>query len=122
MKELKDIQKSAAIKSGVFTCELANDNLFEWDVKLKQFDPESKPVTICGPAQTSLSSFDFPLVLVCVRFVIFSAHASHRSLWAFLSGFVCVCKSVVFLVSIRRLPFKVAVLGHMFIRASSVTH
>eukprot|EP00039_Didymoeca_costata_P029782 m.26372 g.26372 ORF g.26372 m.26372 type:complete len:275 (-) comp7789_c0_seq1:107-931(-) len=42
MKELRDIRNSAAVKNGVFTAELFNDNLFEWDVKLKQFDPDSK--------------------------------------------------------------------------------
>jgi len=42
MKELKDIQKSAALKDGVFSVDLVGDNLFEWDVKLRKFDEESK--------------------------------------------------------------------------------
>lgn len=34
MKELKDIYRSENYKNGVFTIELKNDNLYEWDVKL----------------------------------------------------------------------------------------
>jgi ubiquitin-conjugating enzyme E2 Q len=35
-------RKSTALEAGVFSAELNNDNLFEWDVKLKKFDEESK--------------------------------------------------------------------------------
>lgn len=41
MKELKDIQTSASLQAGVYTVALAEDNLFEWDVKLYQFDKDS---------------------------------------------------------------------------------
>jgi ubiquitin-conjugating enzyme E2 Q len=41
MKELERIQKSDSVKSGVFSVSLADDNLFEWDLKYYKFDPES---------------------------------------------------------------------------------
>jgi len=41
LKELKDIEKCESLAKGVFTVALANDNLFEWDVKLYKFDADS---------------------------------------------------------------------------------
>lgn len=41
MKELKNIKKNEANEPN-FTVDLVDDNLFEWDVWLKGFDPESK--------------------------------------------------------------------------------
>ena len=36
------MHKGTAVSEGIFTAELNNDNLFEWDIKLKKFDEESK--------------------------------------------------------------------------------
>eukprot|EP00045_Choanoeca_perplexa_P003737 m.33175 g.33175 ORF g.33175 m.33175 type:complete len:274 (-) comp12203_c0_seq1:82-903(-) len=41
MKELRDLDKSPSVKEKVFTVSLVNDNLFEWDVRLYKFDPDS---------------------------------------------------------------------------------
>ncbi|KAL3078753.1 hypothetical protein niasHS_014535 [Heterodera schachtii] len=41
MKELKEIYRCQNYKNGVFTVELQNDNLYEWDVKLKKVDNDS---------------------------------------------------------------------------------
>jgi ubiquitin-conjugating enzyme E2 Q len=41
MKELRDTFKSDNHKQGVFSVELVDDNLYEWNVKLNQVDPES---------------------------------------------------------------------------------
>lgn len=41
MKELKDIYKSDSFKNAVYEIELVNDNLYDWNVKLKKVDPDS---------------------------------------------------------------------------------
>ena len=41
MKEFRDVQKCTSVKEGVFTAELADDNLFEWDIRLYKFDQDS---------------------------------------------------------------------------------
>ena len=41
MKELRQIYKSCAYKSGEFTIELVNESLYEWNVKIIKLDPES---------------------------------------------------------------------------------
>lgn len=41
MKELKEIYRSENYKNGIFTIELEKDNLYEWNVKLKQVDKDS---------------------------------------------------------------------------------
>eukprot|EP00042_Codosiga_hollandica_P047213 m.509279 g.509279 ORF g.509279 m.509279 type:complete len:276 (+) comp57399_c0_seq2:1038-1865(+) len=41
MKELERIQKCQAVKDGIFSVSLADENLFEWDLKYYKFDPES---------------------------------------------------------------------------------
>ena len=35
MKELKEVYKSENYKSGIFTVELKDENLYEWDIFLK---------------------------------------------------------------------------------------
>uniref|UniRef100_A0A915PJX8 UBC core domain-containing protein n=1 Tax=Setaria digitata TaxID=48799 RepID=A0A915PJX8_9BILA len=39
MKELKDIYRSDHFKNGVYSVELIMDSLYEWHVKLKNFEP-----------------------------------------------------------------------------------
>ena len=41
MKELDRITKSDSVKEGVFSVELVDDNLCEWDVHIKSFDADS---------------------------------------------------------------------------------
>ena len=42
MKELKEVYRSESFKRGVFTVELVNDSLYEWNVKLLVVDPDSQ--------------------------------------------------------------------------------
>lgn len=43
MKELRDVKKCASVTTErVFDVDLHDENLFEWDVWLKKWDPESK--------------------------------------------------------------------------------
>eukprot|EP00035_Acanthoeca_spectabilis_P022202 m.442518 g.442518 ORF g.442518 m.442518 type:complete len:287 (+) comp18818_c0_seq1:198-1058(+) len=43
MKELRDVKRSAAVVTDkVFDVDLHDENLFEWDVWLKKWDPDSK--------------------------------------------------------------------------------
>lgn len=41
MKELREVYRSESFKRGVFTVELINDSLYEWNVKLHVVDPDS---------------------------------------------------------------------------------
>lgn len=41
MKELREVYRSESFKKGVFTVELVNDSLYEWNVKLLKVDPDS---------------------------------------------------------------------------------
>lgn len=41
MKELKDIYRSDSYKAGVYSVELINDSLYEWNVKLQIVDSDS---------------------------------------------------------------------------------
>jgi len=41
MKELRDIYKSDSFKKEIYTIELANDCLYEWNVRLKKVDKDS---------------------------------------------------------------------------------
>ncbi|GFO50400.1 ubiquitin-conjugating enzyme e2 q1 [Plakobranchus ocellatus] len=41
MKELRDIYKSDSYKNEIFTVELVNDSLYEWNIRLKKVDKES---------------------------------------------------------------------------------
>lgn len=41
MKELRDIYRSQSFKNGVYEVELMNDNLYEWQVRLRNVDPDS---------------------------------------------------------------------------------
>lgn len=47
MRELKVIKSCAAVTDGVFDTDLADDNLAEWDVWLKRFDPDSNLAKVC---------------------------------------------------------------------------
>jgi ubiquitin-conjugating enzyme E2 Q len=42
MKELKEVYRSESFKRGVFSVELVNDSLYEWNVKLLVVDPDSQ--------------------------------------------------------------------------------
>ncbi|XP_054160719.1 ubiquitin-conjugating enzyme E2 Q2-like [Oppia nitens] len=42
MKELKEVYRSESFKRGVFTVDLVNDSLYEWNVKLLIVDPDSQ--------------------------------------------------------------------------------
>ncbi|CAG0916318.1 unnamed protein product [Notodromas monacha] len=42
MKELRDIYRSQSFKKGVYEVELVNDNLYEWQVRLRHVDPDSQ--------------------------------------------------------------------------------
>ncbi|KAG8184865.1 hypothetical protein JTE90_016206 [Oedothorax gibbosus] len=41
MKELREVYRSESFKKEVFTVELVNDSLYEWNVKLLKVDPDS---------------------------------------------------------------------------------
>lgn len=41
MKELKEVYKSDSFKRGIFTVELVNDSLYEWNVKILVVDSDS---------------------------------------------------------------------------------
>ncbi|KAK3606250.1 hypothetical protein CHS0354_037927 [Potamilus streckersoni] len=41
MKELREIYKSESYKKGIYSVELVNDCLYEWNIKLKKVDPDS---------------------------------------------------------------------------------
>lgn len=41
MKELREVYRSDSFKRGVFSVELINDSLYEWNVKLLRVDPDS---------------------------------------------------------------------------------
>lgn len=41
MKELRDIYRSDSYKNGVYSVEMNNDNLYEWDVRLEKVDSDS---------------------------------------------------------------------------------
>ncbi|XP_023568389.1 ubiquitin-conjugating enzyme E2 Q2 isoform X3 [Octodon degus] len=41
MKELRDIYRSQSYKTGIYSVELINDSLYEWQVKLQKVDPDS---------------------------------------------------------------------------------
>ncbi|XP_070543593.1 ubiquitin-conjugating enzyme E2 Q2-like [Ptychodera flava] len=41
MKELRDVYRSDSFKKGVYTVDLVNDSLYDWNVKLKIVDPDS---------------------------------------------------------------------------------
>jgi ubiquitin-conjugating enzyme E2 Q len=41
MKELREVYRSESFKKGVFTVDLINDSLYEWNVKMFRFDPDS---------------------------------------------------------------------------------
>ena len=41
MKELREVYRSESFKKGVFTVELINDSLYEWNVKMFHVDPDS---------------------------------------------------------------------------------
>uniref|UniRef100_A0A6G1SCB6 Ubiquitin-conjugating enzyme E2 Q2 n=1 Tax=Aceria tosichella TaxID=561515 RepID=A0A6G1SCB6_9ACAR len=42
MKEFRQFHKSDSYKNGIFTVELVDDNIYEWNVKLKKVDPDSE--------------------------------------------------------------------------------
>ncbi|XP_050401487.1 ubiquitin-conjugating enzyme E2 Q1 [Patella vulgata] len=41
MKELRDIYRSASFKNEIYTVDLVNDSLYEWNVRLKKVDQDS---------------------------------------------------------------------------------
>ncbi|XP_033219090.1 ubiquitin-conjugating enzyme E2 Q2 isoform X1 [Belonocnema kinseyi] len=41
MKELRDIYRSDSFKKGMYSIELVNDSLYEWNIKLMCVDPDS---------------------------------------------------------------------------------
>ena len=41
MKELKEVYRCDSFKKGVFTVDLINDSLYEWNVKMFRVDPDS---------------------------------------------------------------------------------
>lgn len=41
MKELRDIYRSDSFKKGMYSLELVNDSLYEWNVRLMAVDPDS---------------------------------------------------------------------------------
>lgn len=41
MKELREVYRSDSFKKGVYTVELINDSLYEWNVKMFRVDPDS---------------------------------------------------------------------------------
>ncbi|XP_067637984.1 ubiquitin-conjugating enzyme E2 Q2 isoform X1 [Eurosta solidaginis] len=41
MKELRDIYRSDSFKSNMYSIELVNDSIYEWNIRLKSVDPDS---------------------------------------------------------------------------------
>lgn len=41
MKELRDIYRSDSFKKGMYSIELVNDSLYEWNIRLMSVDPDS---------------------------------------------------------------------------------
>lgn len=41
MKELREIYRSNSFKQGIYSIELVNDSLYEWNIKLYKVDPDS---------------------------------------------------------------------------------
>ncbi|VVC91589.1 ubiquitin-conjugating enzyme E2 Q2 [Leptidea sinapis] len=41
MKELRDIYRSHSFKSNMYSIELINDSLYEWNIRLRSVDPDS---------------------------------------------------------------------------------
>ncbi|XP_035662684.1 ubiquitin-conjugating enzyme E2 Q2-like isoform X2 [Branchiostoma floridae] len=41
MKELKNVFRSDSLKRGIYSVELVNDNLYDWNIKLQGVDPDS---------------------------------------------------------------------------------
>ncbi|XP_017850596.1 ubiquitin-conjugating enzyme E2 Q2 [Drosophila busckii] len=41
MKELRDIYRSDAFKNNMYSIELVNDSIYEWNIRLKSVDPDS---------------------------------------------------------------------------------
>uniref|UniRef100_A0A6G1SJR8 Ubiquitin-conjugating enzyme E2 Q2 n=1 Tax=Aceria tosichella TaxID=561515 RepID=A0A6G1SJR8_9ACAR len=42
MRELQGFYESGSYKNGIFAIELVNDDIYEWNVKVFKFDPDSK--------------------------------------------------------------------------------
>lgn len=41
MKELRDIYRSDSFKNHMYSIELVNDSIYEWNIRLKSVDPDS---------------------------------------------------------------------------------
>lgn len=41
MKELRDIYRSDSFKNRMYSIELVNDSIYEWNIRLKSVDPDS---------------------------------------------------------------------------------
>lgn len=41
MKELRDIYRSDSFKNNMYSIELVNDSIYEWNVRLRSVDPDS---------------------------------------------------------------------------------
>lgn len=41
MKELRDIYRSDSFKSNIYSLELVNDSIYEWNIRLNSVDPDS---------------------------------------------------------------------------------
>lgn len=41
MKELRDIYRSESFKNNMYSIELVNDSIYEWNIRLRSVDPDS---------------------------------------------------------------------------------
>ena len=41
MKELRDIYRSDSFKRNIYSIELVNDSIYEWNIRLMSVDPDS---------------------------------------------------------------------------------
>lgn len=41
MKELRDIYRSDSFKNNMYSIELVNDSIYEWNIRLMSVDPDS---------------------------------------------------------------------------------
>lgn len=41
MKELRDIYRSDSFKNNMYSIELVNDSIYEWNIRLRSVDPDS---------------------------------------------------------------------------------
>lgn len=89
MKELREVYRSESFKKGVFTVELINDSLYEWNVKMFHVDPDSALHNDLFVLKEKEGKDHILLVshLLILSLLLSSAfHSGHTNLLIFLSA------------------------------------